>query len=491
MHPRRFVLTAGLLAIIVTACSPADGAEPAATSAPPPASIVSSDPTVDASTGDTGTGSTFTDSGGENASGDLVAFDPSVVHTISVQYAEDDYDAMIATYQETGEKEWIEATVTIDGATFERAGLRLKGNSSLGGLGRGPGGGPSRLGTPDGPAAAPEESVPKDSVPEDSAPDELVPDELVSDEFVPDERPPGPPGGGGFGGASADEPERLPWLVRVDKFVEGQTYQGYEDFVVRSNRTATAMNEAVSLALLTQVGLASQDAMATRFSVNGRDEVLRLVIEHPDDDQWYETRFDGDGALYKAESTGDWSYRGDDSASYEEVFDQEGGSDIADLAPLIEFLDFINNADDDTFAAELPDRLDVRAFATYLAMMKLLDNGDDIDGPGNNAYLWWDAETEQFTVVPWDMNLTLRSDMGGPGRLPDRGDAPGVPDVRPLPPGGSLPDLPGGTLPEGAEPPFGDGLAGSGPFGGRSNPLVQRFLANEKFNASTRHASPN
>ena len=29
------------------------------------------------------------------------------------------------------EKEWIEATVTIDGEVVERAGLRLKGNSSL------------------------------------------------------------------------------------------------------------------------------------------------------------------------------------------------------------------------------------------------------------------------------------------------------------------------------------------------------------------------
>ena len=41
---------------------------------------------------------------------------------------------MIDTYQETDEKEWIEATVTIDGETFERVGLRLKGNSSLRGV---------------------------------------------------------------------------------------------------------------------------------------------------------------------------------------------------------------------------------------------------------------------------------------------------------------------------------------------------------------------
>ena len=71
------------------------------------------------------------------------------------------------------------------------------------------------------------------------------------------------------------------------------------------------------------------------------------------------------------------------------------------------FLQFLNESDDETFAAELPERLDVDAFARYLAMMDLVANFDDIDGPGNNAYLWYDVATEQFTVVPWDMNLAF------------------------------------------------------------------------------------
>ncbi|MEZ5270152.1 MAG: hypothetical protein R2789_16830 [Microthrixaceae bacterium] len=50
---------------------------------------------------------------------------------------------------------------------------------------------------------------------------------------------------------------------------------------------------------------------------------LRLVIEHPDD-VWMAENFDAGGALYKAESTGDYSYRGDDPESYVDVFDQGG-----------------------------------------------------------------------------------------------------------------------------------------------------------------------
>ena len=58
-------------------------------------------------------------------------FDASVVHSISIDFDQADYDDMLETFSESNEKAWIEATVTIDGVTYERAGLRLKGNSSL------------------------------------------------------------------------------------------------------------------------------------------------------------------------------------------------------------------------------------------------------------------------------------------------------------------------------------------------------------------------
>ena len=68
------------------------------------------------------------------AADDLDLFDSGEVHDISVDFDQADYEAMIATFVSTGEKEWISATVTLDGVTYENVGLRLKGNSSLFGL---------------------------------------------------------------------------------------------------------------------------------------------------------------------------------------------------------------------------------------------------------------------------------------------------------------------------------------------------------------------
>ena len=420
------------------------------------------------------------DDDADTATADTALFDSLQVHEIEVTYDQDDYDAMVETYVDSGDKEWIEATVTIDGETYEQVGMRLKGNSSLMGL-RGGGGFGGR--GPDAEAA-------------DDATGDTTTTEADGEAAPADEGGAGAGPGGGFGpggSVSEDDPESLPWLIRLDEFVEGQDHQGYEDVVVRSNSSATSLNEAVALDLLTAAGLPSEKAVSTSFRVNGGDPVLRLAIEHPDDDAWQEAAFDTEGALYKAESTGDWSYRGDDPADYEEVFDQEGGSDVTDLSPLIDLLQFLEESDDATFAAELADRLDVDAFATYLAMMDLLGNFDDIDGPGNNAYLWYDVETEQFTVVPWDMNLALGTGLGGGpggggpgGGQPPEGFDPGqLPEGFEPPADGEMPELPEGfdpgQLPEGGD---GEGAAGGGPGGfGRSNPLVERFHANSEFEA--------
>lgn len=332
-------------------------------------------------------------------------WDADTVHDIAVEVDEADVAAMIDSYQATGDKDWIEATVTIDGSTFEQVGLRLKGNSSLRGV-------------------------------DDGA-----------------------------------DPTELPWLVRLDEYVDGQALDGWTDFVVRSNNSETALNEAVALDLLAEAGLASEHAIATSFAVNGGKAKLRLVVQALDE-AWEFENFTADGLLYKSEAGGDWTWRGSDPDSYTDVFDQETGDD--DLTPLIDFLDFLNNSTDAEFADGLASRLDVEAFATYLAFEDLVGNTDDIDGPGNNSYLRYDAESGGFTVVAWDHNLAFGG-MGGPGGFggPDGGQG-----ERPegMTEGGP------GDMPEGMEPPDGTGERPDGGTGmpgglmrGGSNVLVERF----------------
>ncbi len=336
----------------------------------------------------TDTGVSASEVAAVQATGDL--WDSSVVHDISIDVDDAALAEALETYASTGEKIWIEATVTIDGTTFEAVGLKLKGNSSLRGI------------TVDSAA------------------------------------------------------EELPWIIRLDKFVDDQNYDGWTELVIRGNNSETSLNEAVALELLEEAGLASEQAISAVVTVNGASD-LRLVIQNPDD-AWVDSEFGTDGALYKAESGGDYSYRGEDAEAYTDVFEQEAGDD--DLAPLTAFLQFINESSDETFAAELDQWLDVDAFATYLAFQELVDNFDDIDGPGNNSYLWYDSSTGLMTVVSWDLNLALGVSNGGGGGM-----------------GG---DRPAGGAPQGG-PDAGGGAQGGMGGPSQGNILSERFLDTPEF----------
>jgi len=353
------------------------------------------------------TSSASTDAGAASA-----LWDATAVHSISVSYDDADYDDLIEAYLSTGDKVWISASVTIDGETFDDVGLKLKGNSTLRSL----------------------------STDADAS-------------------------------LSSQNPEDLPWIIRLDKFVDGQSLDGTTELVVRGNSSETSLNEALALDLLAQAGLASQPAIATRFSVDGSAETLRLVIENPSD-EWAEREL-GDVLLYKAEAGGDYSYRGDDASAYEDVFDQEAGED--DLTPLIDFLQWINESSDATFAAELGEHLDVDAFATYLAFQELVDNFDDIDGPGNNSYLSYDPGTGLMTVVTWDLNLAFGASPSGGGPGGEGGGGPG----------GQGNERPGLPAPSAEDESVAQPAAevGGAPRGGGSNILAERFLGADEFQA--------
>lgn len=370
-------------------------------------------------------------------------FNNDSVHDISVEADSAQITAAIASYTQDESKDWIKATVTIDGHRFENVGLRLKGNSTL------------------------------------------------------------------RGASTTSEASELPWMIRLDKYVEGQQYSGRSYFVVRTSSTESSMNEAVALNLLASAGLATEHAAATKFSLNGSDAQLRLVIDNPNDDLYNEESFEGSGITYKADSSGDYSYRGDAGSDYESAFSAESGTSD-DLTPVADFLDFVNNSSDEDFASKLSEHLDVDQFAKYLAMMDLVSNTDDIDGPGNNSYLRYDSDSGKMTVVAWDLNMSYGS-MGamGKGKITRPTGEKSADGQLPTLPDGAKPPTEG-TMPEGFDPenmPAAPEASGTdaqtkdfqaknrggkgGGLGGKSNPLVTRFLANDDFKAQYEQATAN
>jgi len=354
----------------------------------------------------------------DDITGTVDLFDHTVPHTLVVDVSDAQYKRMISAYEKDGDKKWVTADVIIDGTQISDAAVRLKGNSTLMGL-RGDGG-----------------------------------------------RPPGGPESGGAGlapgamagtsTASADDPTTLPLLISLDENAEGRGYQGLTELSVRPG--SPVLNEALALSLTAATGQPSQRYAYATYTVNGKT-TTRLVLEHPDDG-YADSIFDSDGYLYKADANSRMEYRGADQSLYAGQFKQINAGDDGNLQPLISFLAWLDGADEREFDAHVADWVDTTSLARYLATQNLLANGDDMGGPGQNYYLWYDLSTKRISVVSWDLNLAMN---GGATTQPDQEVQIGPP------PGTAMPGIPGGS------PNFG-------------NPLKTRFLESAAWAPTYRDA---
>lgn len=396
----------------------------------------------------------------ENLTGPVDLFDDAVGHTLELSISDTEYREMLAAYQDNGDKKWVTADVTIDGLLISDVGVRLKGNSTLIGLGG------------DGNFTPPEGM----ELPEGFAPPHGM--------AMPDAG--GAMGGGAMGAAmsvSADDPASLPLLISFNKNHAGRAYQGMTQLSVRPG--SPVLNEALALSLTAETDQPSQRHAYTSYSINGGATATRLVLENPDE-QYANSLFDSDGYLYKADAGSRLEYAGEDQSNYSGQFKQVNARDAGTLQPVINFLRWLDSADDATFDAELGYWVDVDSFARYVATQNLLSNGDDMAGPGQNYYLWYDLDTQLISVMSWDLNMAMSGDTAaGPqdtvSMMPE--DLPSPPKDVPAFPGGGDAKAPGagGTAPtgDGAAPEFGPPGMDAGVLGGNS--LKTRFLASESF----------
>jgi spore coat protein CotH len=374
---------------------------------------------------------------------DVALFDDTVVHTIQVIMSEADYDQMVTTYQQTGEKDYFHADIIIDGVRINDVGIRLKGNASLmtalGGTGSmgNMQGGMGAMEIPEGfdPANLPEgfnvedmpmlqgfdpnnppEGFDPNNMPQRAAPGGQVAGAAPGDQAA-DAAPQAmaPAGGAGqaqgmtFGGQSGEV--KIPFLIKFDEFVPGQTYQGYTKLALRTygiTYDEAMLEEPLTNYAFEVMGLPATQTAYAGLQINDEAEVLYVLSEVVDDPVYLARNFSNpDGVLYKAEVGSSLTYVNEDPSSYTRSFSQGTRVNDADLAPLIAFSRFLTQSDDATFESELPDTLDVDSFATYLALTSLLVNNDSIAGMNNNYYLYYDDLAGGFTLLYWDGNESL------------------------------------------------------------------------------------
>ncbi|MGO3325669.1 CotH kinase family protein [Gordonia sp. (in: high G+C Gram-positive bacteria)] len=366
--------------------------------------------------------------------GTVDLFDDSVDHEFSLKISDAEYGDMMEAYAKDGEKKWISADATIDGTVVDDVGVRLKGNSTLMSLRSGGRKGPGGMGMPSGAEPSAETRQNRPQMPGRGAPEQgqQVQGQQVQGQQIQGRGMPMPGGPGGLTTLSADDPASLPLLISFDKNAQGRAYQGMTQLSVRPG--SPVLNEAMALSLTEATGQPTQRYTYTVYSVNDSRTTTRLLLEHPDAG-YADSLTDSDGYLFKADASSRFEYVDDDQSSYSDQFKQINSDGNGNLEPIIKFLKWMKSADDAEFDKHLADWVDVDSFAEYLATQNLLSNMDDMSGPGQNYYLWYDLESKKLSVISWDLNLAMQGaadagphdaiEMGGPGGGRNGGGPPG------------------------------------------------------------------
>ncbi|MBD0022843.1 spore coat protein CotH [Gordonia pseudamarae] len=385
-----------------------------------------------------------------NIAGTVDLFDTSSEHRLTIDIPDAEYRDLLDSYEKNGDKDWVAADVVIDGTFINDVAVRLKGNSTLMGLrGNGfrPGGDKGDAGPPDAGQA-------------DGAPNTAQLERMRR--TMPQ--------------VSKDDPTSLPLLLSFNEYYDGRAYQGMTELSVRPG--TPVLNEATALSVTARTDQPTQRYSYVTYRINGSETASKLILEHPDE-AYADSLFESNGYLYKADANSRLTYVGDDQSDYSEQFTQINSSDAGNLQPIINLARWLDRADDEEFDSDLAQRVDVDSLTKYVATQNLLGNGDDMSGPGQNYYLWYDLATKKFTVISWDLNLAMNGDVNA-----------GPFDKTSIGPGGGnrqqqekaqTTDAQTDTR---AGAPQGQGAGPGGAMRDTQNPLKTRFLASTAFKAT-------
>lgn len=115
----------------------------------------------------------------------------------------------------------------------------------------------------------------------------------------------------------------------------------------------------------------------------------------------------GDGLLMKPEGQRDFVYRGDDWARYEKPLAPKRAPNKEEIERFIAFCKLVDKADDAEFNRKISDSLDVEGYLRFLAVTAMQSNLDSFFSLGHNYMLYLHPKTGRFHFFPWDLDRSL------------------------------------------------------------------------------------
>ncbi|AMO84212.1 Inner spore coat protein H [Solibacillus isronensis B3W22] len=206
--------------------------------------------------------------------------------------------------------------------------------------------------------------------------------------------------------------ERYSLKVDFAQYDTNQTFYGLEKINLNNNFSdTTQMKEFVSYELMEQLGIVTPAHSYVKVLVNGEYYGLMLAVEEIGE-AFAKTNFGStEGFIFKPEGDGsDLAYKSDDTDDYAGIFDEvkmnkktaEKNSNIINMMKEI--------SEGDTSSVNIDEA------ARYFALNTALVSMDSYQGSFKHNYYLYEDENGQFSVIPWDYNMSFGGFGGGGGR---------------------------------------------------------------------------
>lgn len=213
--------------------------------------------------------------------------------------------------------------------------------------------------------------------------------------------------------------------VKFNEFVPGREFHGLEKINLNGEHNdPSIIRSKLSMDLFRKMGVAAPRAHHVHLIINDGSDVdgVFINVEQIDDefvDCWFGNN---DGNLYQCtykNARADLRYVAPGlPATYQnlgggETYAEENNEESPDYTDLADFIDFVNNSDDPTFAAGIVDRLNVDSFLRAMAVDVVIGQWDNYWYGANNYYFYHNSDTDAFEFLPYDYDNSYGVDFFG------------------------------------------------------------------------------
>jgi spore coat protein CotH len=207
---------------------------------------------------------------------------------------------------------------------------------------------------------------------------------------------------------------KRPLKIDLAHHVATQSFHGEKKLTLNTNvMDASAAREVLAYGLYRSLDVPAPRTAYARLTLTvpgkyDKEFVGLYTLIESIDKTFLKNRFgSAKGLLLKPEGVGPLDHLGDKWEPYQQRYKPKTPAKATSMNHLMEFTKLVQKADDKAFKEEINKYLNVDEFLRFLAATVAVSNLDSFIGLNHNYFLYLEPRTNQFVVIPWDLDLSL------------------------------------------------------------------------------------